>query len=133
VKATIFLRSFCNSAIQRLKRISEKGDELRRNLNRSSIVTARMLATFFIVVAGLDIVSTNAALVAGQVEGNLLIREIQTHLGAWWSVPKVLFHLILAFLILWHPSRKMIAIARVVVVGYLAIFINNSYFAGWLA
>lgn len=131
--AVVVLRLFGNAAIQKLKRLNKKATVLRGKRNAHVVSTARLLAIFFIVVAGFDIISTNAALGAGQVEGNPFVREIQTQLGAWWSVPKVLFHLMLALLILWHPSKKMISMARIVVVAYLAIFINNSYFAGWLA
>ena len=41
-------------------------------------------------------------------------------------------HLALGLLILWLPTRKMISMARLVVVGYIAILTNNFYFAGWL-
>ena len=91
-----------------------------------------MLSLFLVVVAGFDVVSTNAALAAGHVEGNPLVKEVQTHLGVWWSAPKIGFHLMLALLILWLPSRRMVSMARIVVFGYLAIVFNNFYFAGWL-
>jgi len=90
-----------------------------------------MLFLSFVVVAVIDVVSTNAALAAGHVEGNPLIRELQASLGSWWPVPKIAFHLALGLLILWLPSRKMMSMAGLVVVGYVAIIINNFHFAGW--
>ena len=105
--------------------------EVRRN-NVHLVTTARILAILFVVVAGFDVISTTAALAAGHVEGNPVVREIQASLGAWWSAPKVGLHLALGLLILWLPSRKMISMARLVVVGYIAIIINNFHIAGWL-
>ena len=120
-----------DGAMKRLRRLNVKTAKLRRK-NAHLVTTARVLSILLVVVAGYDSISTDAALAAGHMEGNPLVRELQAHLGAWWSAPKILFHLMLGLLILWIPSRKMISMARVVVVGFFAIFINNAYFAGWL-
>ena len=117
--------------MKRLRRLNAIAAEVRRT-NGCLVTTARILSIYLVVVAGFDVISTNAALAAGHVEGNPALKEIQAHLGAWWSVPKVGFHLMLGLLILWFPSRKMVSMARLVIVGYLAIIINNFYFAGWL-
>jgi hypothetical protein len=113
------------------KRLNSIAGEFRRdNTHRARI--ARFWFFLFIAVAVFDVLSTNAALAAGHVEANLVVRELQSSLGAWWPVPKMAFHLALGVLILWLPSRKMISMARLVVVGYIAIITNNLYFAGWL-
>lgn len=117
--------------MHRVQRLNAIAAEVRRK-NVHRLATARCLAIFLVVVAGFDVVSTNVALAAGHVEGNLLVREVQAHLGEWWSAPKVALHLALGLLLLWLPSRKMISMARFVVVGYCAIILNNFYFAGWL-
>ena len=114
-----------------LRLLNGKAAKLRCK-NAHLVTTARILSLFLVVVAGFDVISTNAALAAGHVEGNPVLRAIQADLGPWWSIPKVGFHLMLGLLILWHPSRKMISMARLVIVGYMAIIINNFYFAGWL-
>lgn len=118
--------------IEKFRRLNTIAARVRRE-NAHLETTARLLALFIVMVAGLDVISTNAALAAGHVEGNPVVREIQAQLGTWWSVPKVGFHFLLGLLILWLPSRKMVAMARLVVVGYLAIIANNFYFAGWVA
>ena len=84
-----------------------------------------------VAVAGFDVVTTNAALASGQIEGNPLMQVVQSAFGSWWSIPKVTFHLMLAAFVLWLPTRKMISVARIVVVGYAAITLNNLYLAGW--
>ena len=114
-----------------LRLLSGKAAEVRCE-NSHRVTTARILSLFFVVVAGFDVISTNAALAAGHMEGNPFLRAIQADFGTWWSIPKVGFHLLLGLLILWHPSRKMVSVARLVIVGYVAIIINNFYFAGWL-
>ncbi len=117
--------------MKRLRHLNAIAAEVRRK-NKCLVTTARIMSIFLVVVAGFDVISTNAALAAGHVEGNPALREIQDHFGAWWSAPKVGFHFMLGLLILWLPSRKMISMARVVVVGYFVIIVNNFYFAGWL-
>jgi len=117
--------------MKKLRRLNKKAAKVRQN-NRRLFPSALLLAFLLVMVAGLDVISTNAALAAGHVEGNLVVGFFQTHLGTWWSVPKLGFHLMLALLILWLPSRKMIVMARVVVGAYIAIIFNNLYFAGWL-
>ena len=91
----------------------------------------RVLALAIVIVGGLDLVSTNAALAVGQLEGNPLLRSIQLELGIWWSLPKMAFHLALAYLVLWMPSKRMLATGAVVSVAYVLLVANNLYLAGW--
>ena len=91
----------------------------------------RVLAAVFVVIGGLDLVSTNAALAAGHFEGNPLVRSLQADMGSWWSLPKMAFHLLLAYLILWIPSKRMLATGSLVSAAYLFLLVNNFYWAGW--
>ena len=91
----------------------------------------RVLAAVFVVIGGLDLVSTNAALAAGHFEGNPLVRSLQADMGSWWSLPKMGFHLLLAYLILWIPSKRMLATGSLVSVAYFLLLVNNFYLAGW--
>ncbi len=91
----------------------------------------RVLALTMVIVGGLDLVSTNAALAMGQFEGNPLLRWVQTDLGLWWSLPKMAFHLALAYLVLWIPSRRMLATGAFVSVAYVLLIASNFRLAGW--
>ena len=91
----------------------------------------RILALAIVIVGGLDLVSTNVALAAGQLEGNPLLRLIQMDLGSWWSLPKMAFHLALAYLVLWIPSKRMLATGAMVSVAYVLLVANNFHLAGW--
>jgi hypothetical protein len=84
-----------------------------------------------VIVGGLDLISTNVALAAGQLEGNPLLRSIQLDLGLWWSLPKMAFHLVLAYLVLWIPSKRMLATGAVVSMAYVLLVANNLHLAGW--
>ncbi len=93
--------------------------------------SGRILAFAMVVVGGLDLVSTNVALAAGQIESNPLMHSIQSDLGHWWSLPKMTFHLALAYLVLWIPSKRMLATGAVVSVAYVLMIANNLHWAGW--
>ncbi len=104
---------------------------LRSRNNARLRYWGRVLALVFVVIGGLDIVSTNAALAAGHVESNPLMRWLQADMGSWWSLPKMAFHLLLAYLILWIPSKRMLATGSLVSAAYLLLLVNNFYWAGW--
>ncbi len=104
---------------------------LRSRRNSRLRYWGRVLATVFVVIGGLDVVSTNAAIAAGHFEGNPLVRSLQADMGTWWSLPKMAFHLSLAYLILWIPSKRMLAIGSLVSAAYLVLLVNNFYLAGW--
>ncbi len=48
-----------------------------------------VLAGVIVIIGGLDVVSTNVALAAGQIEANPLVRWLQADMGTWWSLPKM--------------------------------------------
>ncbi len=112
--------------LDRAKRIARKS----RN-NERLMHWGRVLAVVLVIFGGLDIVSTNAALAAGQFEGNPLIRWLQADMGSWWSLPKMALHLVLAYLVLWIPSKRMLAIGAVVSTAYIILIANNFNLAGW--
>ena len=84
-----------------------------------------------VLMGGLDLVSTNVALAAGQLEGNPLLQSMQADMGIWWSLPKMAFHLALAYLVLWIPYKRMLATGVVVTATYILLVASNFYMAGW--
>ncbi|MEE8189313.1 MAG: DUF5658 family protein [Kiloniellales bacterium] len=103
---------------------------IRARNNGQLVRWGRRLAIAIVILGGLDLFSTNAALAAGQMEGNLLVRSLQTALGSAWAVPKMAFHLALAYLVLWMPSKRMLATGAVVSAAYVLLVLNNFYLAG---
>ena len=94
-------------------------------------MTAQLLALMIVVVGILDVVSTNAFLAAGHREANALIAVLMVQLGSWWFVPKLVVHSLVALVILWIPSLRMISVARVCVVVYALIITSNMHLADW--
>lgn len=93
------------------------------------MLTAGVLAVLIVVVGFFDVISTNVTLAAGNVERNPLIRWIQHHLNEWWFLPKIAVHFLLALVILWLPTRRMIWNARVGVALYALVIANNFHIA----
>ena len=88
-----------------------------------------ILAAVTVITGGLDLVSTNAALATGQIEGNPLMHSLQAEMGTWWSLPKMAVHLGLAYLVLWIPSKPMLVVGAMTSVAYVLLVTNNMYLA----
>ncbi len=115
-------------AILRLMRLI--GSKAARSRNCASLRhTGFALAALLLIAGGMDAVSTNVALTGGYVEGNPIVGSLQTSLGLWWVLPKIVLHLVAAYFLLWLPSRRMIRCARLVVAGYVLIVFNNLWIA----
>ncbi len=109
--------------------VCREAAEIRRKRGRERI--GRTLAFMIVVVGSLDVVSTNAAQAAGFYEGNPFMRLLQVQLGPWWALPKLVGHLALASIILWLPSKRLIAGAGLVIAGYIVIVTSNFMLTGW--
>ena len=109
--------------------VCRKAAEIREQKDRVRI--ARTLAFMIVVLGSLDVVSTNAAEAAGFYEGNPFMRALQGELGPWWALPKLAGHLALASVILWLPSKRLLAGAGLVIGSYIAIVVSNFALAGW--
>jgi hypothetical protein len=102
---------------------------LRSRTNERLKRWGRVLAAVIVILGGLDLVSTNAALATGHIEGNPLVRSLQAVMGSWWSLPKMAFHLVLAYLVLWIPSKRMLITGTLVSAVYVLLVMNNLYLA----
>ncbi len=105
------------------KLVDREAAKLRGMSRRARL--ARVLALLFVVVGSLDVVSTNAGQAAGFAEGNAVMRLMQEQMGIWWAAPKVAAHLVLASMLLWLPTRKLLAAASVMTVLYVAMVAHN--------
>jgi hypothetical protein len=106
---------------------------LRCRQDRKFVIGSQILAALILLAGGFDIMSTNAALAVGLVEGNPIVAGVQELLGFWWWVPKMAGHLALAMLILWLPSKQMLGMASFMIVGYAGIVSNNFYLTSLVA
>jgi hypothetical protein len=111
--------------------IQKHAARLRRNGRRR--LAGRSLALLLVVFGSLDVVTTQAAQAHGFLEGNPVMHFVQLQLGPWWAVPKVAAHILLASVILWLPTRKLLWAAAGMVLVYAAIVGHNLLLTGWLA
>ena len=111
--------------MSKFQKLNDRAEISRQNMNL--VFVARIMAVAMLLVGGLDILSTNAALAAGLAEGNPIIQNIQQYLGEWWSIPKLIWHLAFALFILWLPTKRMLRVAAFVIFGYAALLTNNLY------
>lgn len=112
--------------MQYLVRLKNKASLERKDDHR--VERARIIAFLFLIAALYDLITTNIGLMNGHAEGNFIVKFFQNELGGLWAVPKVAFHLMFAFFVMWLPSPKMLFIARIVIIGYALIILNNLYF-----
>jgi hypothetical protein len=112
-----------------LRLIFDNAAEVRRKPYRREL--GRTVALFFVVLGSLDVVSTDAALAAGNFEGNPFVRIMHVELGAWWGFPKVVAHVLLASLVLWLPSKRLLLWGGAMAVLYTGIVMGNFALAGW--
>lgn len=93
-------------------------------------IASYFLATTLVVLASLDVMSTNAGLAKGGVETNNLMQWFQETLGHWWVLPRLLVQIVPAVMVLWypHPAVLMAVLPVVPIIGY-AVW-NNFTIAG---
>ena len=109
------------------QRISERAHLARQDARLRRI--AWFMAALLIVLGGLDVVSTSAALAAGNQEANPLIGALQINLGSWWGLPKVFIHLLFAYFVVWLPTGRMLKAATIVSLFYGFVIISNFLLA----
>ena len=90
-----------------------------------------VLAAVLVIMGALDVFSTNMGLAAGLVEGNSLVRALQAGMSSWWPFPKMAVHVIMAALILWIPSKRVLAGGALMSTSYMLLVGNNFYLVGW--
>ncbi len=88
------------------------------------------IAAILIVLAILDVITTNLGLAAGAVEINKLMRWFQKNLGDWWFVPRLLGQLIPAVMIIWYPHRAVLMVVTPVIPILAFVVWNNAKIAG---
>ena len=105
------------------RKLAERAHNARQNSRLRRL--AWFMAALLIVLGGLDVVSTGAALAAGNEEANPLMVSLQINLGSWWGLPKVFIHLLFAYFVVWLPTRRMMRAATIVSLFYGVVIISN--------
>ncbi len=88
---------------------------------------AAFIATMIVVLGVLDVVSTNLVLEAGGVELNPIVSLWMEHLDQWWHLPKLLIHLLAAFLIYHLLNTRFTATVALLVVFIYGVIVHHNF------
>ena len=88
---------------------------------------AAFIGTMIIVLGILDVVSTNLVLQAGGVEMNPIIALWMEHLKDWWHLPKLMIHLLAAFLVYYLLSTRFTAAVALLVVFIYGVIVHHNF------
>lgn len=78
-----------------------------------------------LMLGGLDAITTSFALSIGYIEANPLIVFLISWLGIYWLFPKMILHLVLAYVLLAKQTNKALINALIVCIVYIAVIVNN--------
>lgn len=93
---------------------------------------AGLIAVAVIVVALLDVVSTNAGLLAGAVEVNPLMALTQAVFGSWWFAPKLALQLVAVAIVVLRPVRPVFVCVGGAAAVNAVVVVNNFALAGMI-
>lgn len=85
----------------------------------------RRFAFYTLMLGGLDAITTSIALTIGYMEANPLIAMLVSWLGVYWLLPKMILHLLLAYILLAKQTKLALINAGIVCIVYIAIVVNN--------
>ena len=91
---------------------------------------ALVVALSVIIVGTLDVISTNAGLLAGAVEANPLMAAMQDTFGRWWFVPKMAMQFITVAIVLMHPVRAGCVCVSAVIALNAYVVLNKFSLSG---
>ena len=88
---------------------------------------AAFIGTMIIVLGILDVVSTNLVLQAGGVELNPIVALWMKHLEHWWHLPKLLIHLLAAYLVYCLLYTRFTAAVALLVVFIYGVIVHHNF------
>ncbi len=105
-----------------------------QNRNSPRLMAASYtISACLIVLAVMDVITTNLGLAVGAVEANQLMRWFQAKLGDWWFVPRLIGQIIPIMMIIWYPHRGVLLVITFVI-PILGFYVwNNARIVGMLS
>jgi len=103
--------------------IAQQAAESRRVEHWQTL--ALIVAVLTLVVGVGDVISTNQGLAAGAVEINPLFAWLQAEMGAWWFLPKMALHGVVAAMVLWYPQPIVMSIVIPIILANSAVIVSN--------
>ena len=87
---------------------------------------AAFVGTMIVVLGILDVVSTNLVIAAGGVELNPIVALWMEHLNSWWHLPKLLIHLLAAYLVYCLLYTRFTAAIALLVVFLYGLIVHHN-------
>lgn len=88
---------------------------------------AAFIGTMIVVLGILDVVSTNLVLDAGGEELNPIVALWMDHLQQWWLLPKLLVHLLAAYLVYYLLCTRFTAAVALLVVCVYGFIVHHNF------
>lgn len=88
---------------------------------------AAFVGTMIIVLGILDVVSTNLVLQAGGVEMNPIVAFWMEHLDHWWLLPKLMIHLLAAYLVYYLLSSRFTAVVALLILFLYGVIVHHNF------
>jgi len=88
---------------------------------------AAFIGTMIVVLGILDVVSTNLVLEAGGAEMNPIVALWMDHLEQWWLLPKLLIHLLAAYLVYFLLYTRFTAAVALLVVFVYGLIVHHNF------
>lgn len=88
---------------------------------------AALIGTLIVVLGILDVISTDLVLKAGGAEMNPIVKFWMEHLDQWWHLPKLLIHLLAAYLVYYLLSSRFTAAVALLVVFMYGIIVHHNF------
>lgn len=88
---------------------------------------AAFIGTMIVILGILDVVSTNLVLAAGGVEMNPIVALWMQHLEDWWHLPKLMIHLLAAYLVYCLLYTRFTAAVALMVVFLYGVIVHHNF------
>jgi mannose/fructose/N-acetylgalactosamine-specific phosphotransferase system component IID len=88
---------------------------------------AAFIGTLIVVLGILDVVSTDLVIRAGGVEMNPIVKFWMKYLDQWWHLPKLLIHLLAAYLVYYLLSSRFTAAVALLVVFLYGVIVHHNF------
>jgi mannose/fructose/N-acetylgalactosamine-specific phosphotransferase system component IID len=88
---------------------------------------AAFIGTMIVVLGILDVVSTNLVIDAGGEELNPIVALWMDHLDNWWHLPKLLIHVVAAFLVYYMLYTRFTAAIALLVVFVYGLIVHHNF------
>lgn len=118
------IRGVMQHRIDRYRRLA-----IAARQDRDAIRAGYTVATLFVFVGMLDAISTNWALSVGAYEVNGFMRGLQTMLGDFWFIPKMMMQAAVGAMIVWCPNKPTVMIMALMTTWTATIVCNNFVIA----